>query len=35
MKALEKTKDLREVAKALGLEVETLLVKKRGTGGES
>ena len=28
MKALEKTKDLRELAKALGLEVETLLVKK-------
>ncbi len=28
MKALEKTKDLREIAKALGLEVETLLVKK-------
>jgi len=28
MRALEKTKDLRELAKALGLEVETLLVKK-------
>jgi len=28
MKALEKTKDLQELAKALGLEVETLLVKK-------
>jgi len=28
MKALEKTKDLRELARALGLEVETLLVKK-------
>jgi peptidyl-prolyl cis-trans isomerase SurA len=28
MKALEETKDLRELAKALGLEVETLLVKK-------
>jgi len=28
MKALEKTKDLRELAKALGLEVETLSVKK-------
>jgi parvulin-like peptidyl-prolyl isomerase len=28
MKALEKTKDLRELAKTLGLEVETLLVKK-------
>ncbi|MCI4458776.1 MAG: peptidylprolyl isomerase [Thermocrinis sp.] len=28
MKALEKTKDPRELAKALGLEVETLLVKK-------
>jgi peptidyl-prolyl cis-trans isomerase SurA len=28
MKAFEKTKDLRELAKALGLEVETLLVKK-------
>jgi peptidyl-prolyl cis-trans isomerase SurA len=28
IKALEKTKDLRELAKALGLEVETLLVKK-------
>uniref|UniRef100_A0A7C5WZG2 Peptidylprolyl isomerase n=1 Tax=Thermocrinis ruber TaxID=75906 RepID=A0A7C5WZG2_9AQUI len=28
MKALERTKDLRELAKALGLEVETLLVKK-------
>jgi hypothetical protein len=28
MRALEKTKDPRELAKALGLEVETLLVKK-------
>ena len=28
MRALEKTKDLRELAKALGLEVETLLVKR-------
>ncbi len=28
MRALEKTKDLQELAKALGLEVETLLVKK-------
>ncbi|NAZ22993.1 MAG: peptidylprolyl isomerase [Thermocrinis sp.] len=28
MKALEKTKDLQELAKALGLKVETLLVKK-------
>jgi len=28
MRALEKTKDLREIAKALGLEVETLLVKR-------
>lgn len=28
MRALEKTKDLRELARALGLEVETLLVKK-------
>jgi peptidyl-prolyl cis-trans isomerase SurA len=28
MRVLEKTKDLRELAKALGLEVETLLVKK-------
>ncbi|AHE96872.1 SurA domain-containing protein [Thermocrinis ruber] len=28
MRALEKTKDLRELAKTLGLEVETLLVKK-------
>jgi len=28
MKALEKTKDPRELAKALGLEVETLLVKR-------
>jgi parvulin-like peptidyl-prolyl isomerase len=28
MKALEKTKDPRELAKALGLQVETLLVKK-------
>jgi peptidyl-prolyl cis-trans isomerase SurA len=28
MRALEKTRDLRELAKALGLEVETLLVKK-------
>ncbi len=28
MRALEETKDLRELAKALGLEVETLLVKK-------
>jgi len=28
MRALEKTMDLRELAKALGLEVETLLVKK-------